>query len=260
MTDAVVLLHGWPGTREDYARVTPLLEDLSVPVIAPDLLGFGEAYLGPVDDADATAEAHAARVMAVVDAGDYDRVVIAGYDIGSRVAQAIARAAPERVAGLVLTPGFPSLAPLVVDPAMARHYWYQHLHRLPLAAALIDGQRDAVAAYLTHIWATWSGDPTLASVDALAATVDAYARPGAFTASLSWYRANVGYAAEVPCVTVPTIVLWGTEDPLFPSAWAEAVDASFTDVVDTRILDGVGHFVPLEAPDAVAAAVRSFLR
>ena len=41
---------------------------------------------------------------------------------------------------------------------MQAHYWYQHLHRLPLVEQLLDGRRDAVHAYLTHIWATWSGD------------------------------------------------------------------------------------------------------
>lgn len=251
MSDCVVLLHGWPGTREDWAQVQPLVADL--PVTAVNLLGFGDAFTGPVPLEEAAADAHAARVLALLDAQGAERAVLAGYDIGSRVAQAVARAAPERVAGLVVTPGFPSLAPYARDPEAQARYWYQHLHRLPLAEQLLDGKRDAVAAYLTHIWTDWSGDDRPPEEE----LVDAYARPGAFTASIAWYRANA--YVELPPLETPTIVLWGDRDPLFPIAWAEATGDSFT-AFELRRLPGVGHFSPLEAPEAWARAIRDARR
>ena len=57
---------------------------------------------------------------------------------------------------------------------------------------------------------------------------------------------------------MPTIVLWGDSDPLFPAEWSEAVPESFTDA-QLRILPGAGHFVPLEAAEAFAAAVTDLL-
>jgi pimeloyl-ACP methyl ester carboxylesterase len=53
-------------------------------------------------------------------------------------------------------------------------------------------------------------------------------------------------------------VLWGELDPLFPPAWAEGLERSLADH-RLRILPGVGHFIPFEAPDAVVEAVRALL-
>jgi pimeloyl-ACP methyl ester carboxylesterase len=50
-------------------------------------------------------------------------------------------------------------------------------------------------------------------------------------------------------------VLWPEHDPLFPPTWSDRLDAFFADA-DLQVLDGVGHFVPLEAPAAVADAIR----
>jgi pimeloyl-ACP methyl ester carboxylesterase len=58
---------------------------------------------------------------------------------------------------------------------------------------------------------------------------------------------------------VPTTVLWGEREPLLPVAWSDRLDEFFADV-DLRVLPGIGHFAPLEPPDAVANAVRERLR
>jgi pimeloyl-ACP methyl ester carboxylesterase len=222
-----------------------------VPALAPDLLGFGSAFHGPVALEDVTAEAHARRLLDATDGP----LVVAGYDVGSRVAQAMARLEPQRIAGLVVTPAFPAMLRYSTAPEMAQHYWYQHFHRLPLSTQLLDGRPEDVRAYLTHIWSTW-GNPELTGDPAFDALVDDYARPGAFTASVAWYSANPS-GSQAP-IDVRTIVLWGDRDPLFPIEWAESVPESFTDA-ELRVLPGAGHFVPLEAPEAFADAVTAFL-
>jgi pimeloyl-ACP methyl ester carboxylesterase len=77
-------------------------------------------------------------------------------------------------------------------------------------------------------------------------------------ASLAWYRQNRGYAGAAAAVTVRTTVLWGDADPLFPVAWADALGDWFTDHV-LQVLPGVGHFVPVEAPAAMAGAIKARL-
>lgn len=57
---------------------------------------------------------------------------------------------------------------------------------------------------------------------------------------------------------MPTDVLWPEHDPLFPTEWADRVDDWFADAT-VRVLEGVGHFTPLEAPDAFAEAIRARL-
>jgi pimeloyl-ACP methyl ester carboxylesterase len=221
-------------------------------VLAPDLLGFGSAFHGPVALEDITAEAHASRLLDAIDGS----LVVAGYDVGSRIGQAMARMAPERIAGLVATPAFPAMQRYATAPEMAAHYWYQHFHRLPLSTQLLDGRRDDVHAYLTHIWSTWANHDLTHDAE-FEALIDAYARPGALAASIAWYSANPSGGSQAP-IDVPTIVLWGDSDPLFPADWAESVPESFTDA-QLRILPGAGHFVPLEAPEAFAAAIAELL-
>ena len=246
MTQTVVLLHGWPGATSDYRRVVPLLP-AGLTVVVPELANFG-APAG-----DASAGAHAARILDQFEGS----AIVVGYDIGSRIAQTMARTAPDRVAGLVIAPAYPGVGTRPFELGMHEHTWYQHFHRNGVAADLIDGSARAVRTYLTHLWSTWSRDPSLATGESFDALVAAYARPGAFRASVEWYSANKGYAGT-EAIAAPTVFLWPTDDPLFPIEWADNLDDWFTDV-RLRVVDGSGHFVPLEAPEAVVDAVGSLL-
>jgi pimeloyl-ACP methyl ester carboxylesterase len=99
--------------------------------------------------------------------------------------------------------------------------------------------------------------------------VHRYARPGAFEAAIRWYQVGAGYTAnavkEQPPLAsarlrTPTHVLWQELDPLFPRSWSDRLHEFFVSVTLYHA-DGVGHFTPLEAPQAfaslVAAAVAS---
>jgi pimeloyl-ACP methyl ester carboxylesterase len=263
----VVLLHGWPGGRSDYRLVAPLLADVA-DVVVPDLRGFGESDKHAVDpDEGYTALAQARSVTGLLDELGLGPVVLAGYDIGSRIAQTVAQLSPERVRALVVTPPMPGAGQRLLGPEVATEFWYQHFHRLDLSAQLLDGHRDAVRRYLEHFWSHWSG-PTYAPADAdLDRLADAYAAPGAFTASIGWYRQGPGIlvrglAEQAPPpedrLAVRTHVLWPAHDPLFPAAWGDRLDEFFADVTVTPLPDS-GHFVPVEAPDAFASAIRAAL-
>ena len=188
----VVLLHGWPGGRADYRLVAPLLAD-AADVVVPDLRGFGDSDKHAVPpDEGYSGDAQARSVTGLLDELGLGPVVLAGYDIGSRIAQTIARAFPERVRALVVTPPMPGAGQRLLDPDVLREFWYQNFHRLELPDRLLDGDRDAVRTYLEHFWTHWSGPaytPADADLDRLA---DAYAQPGAFTASIGWYRVGPG--------------------------------------------------------------------
>ncbi|MDT3330017.1 alpha/beta fold hydrolase [Microbacterium sp. KSW-18] len=251
----VVLLHGWPGLPSDYDEVVAGLA--ADRVIVPDLRGMGAGYGGITGIEEATAQAHADRVLETLDAeGVDDGIVIVGYDIGSRIAQAALRTAPHRFRGAVLTPAYPGIGDRAASPALASTFWYQHFHREPVAAALIDGDERAVRTYLNYLWETWRADA--APPPHLDEIVAAYARPGAFAASLQWYVANRGYAADDEPITVPTTMLWPDRDPLFPVEWADRLSEHFSDV-RLEVVTDCGHFVPVERADAVAHAIRSHL-
>jgi len=93
--------------------------------------------------------------------------------------------------------------------------------------------------------------------------VSVYGPPGAFAASIAWYRAGAGSVAaslaeQVPDpdrrIAVPTTVLWPSHDPLFPREWSDRIEDFFA-AATLRRLDGVGHFTPLEYPRDFAAAI-----
>jgi pimeloyl-ACP methyl ester carboxylesterase len=259
---AVVLLHGWPGDRTDWRLVAPLLS--SCDVVVPDLRGFGESDKHPEDPARSySADAQARSVLGLLDELGLDRAVVAGYDVGSRVAQALARQRPERVRALVLAPPLPGVGDRILGVGPQREFWYQAFHQLELAEQLVDGRPDAVRAYLRHFWTHWSGPDFAVSDELLDPLVARYAEPGAFTASIGWYRAGAGAVARslaerapdpADRIGAPTTVLWPEFDPLFPRAWSDRLDEFFADA-SLRHLDGAGHFSPLERPEEFAAAI-----
>jgi pimeloyl-ACP methyl ester carboxylesterase len=263
----VVLLHGWPGDRHDFRLITPELAG-TADVVVPDLRGFGDSDRHPGDTAEAYAGAAQARsVLGLITELGLEQVVLAGYDIGSRIAQVVAGQAPERVRALVVAPPVPGAGRRLLTPEVVTEFWYQNFHRLELAESLLDGNRDAIRSYLRHFWTHWSGPgytPAEADLDRLA---DGYARPGAFTSSIGWYRAGPGILARglqeqtpdpADRLPTPTHVLWPAHDPLFPSAWADRLGEFFAAVTLTSLPDA-GHFVPLEAPEEFTAALRAAL-
>ena len=258
---AVVLLHGWPGDRTDYRMLAPMLVEHGFEVVVPDLRGFGDSDKHAVDPtAQYDVAAQARSVVGLVEELELERPVFAGYDVGSRISQGIARSRPDLVRGLVVAPPLPGIGKRVFSEHAQAEFWYQAFHRLPVIEELIDGNPEAVRSYLRHFWTHWSGPGFEPELDHL---VDVYSKPGAFTASINWYRAGAGSVATsakemAPAsydrIAVPTVVLWPEFDPLFPRAWSDRLDDFFSDV-RLRFVDGAGHYAPLEYPEILAEEI-----
>jgi pimeloyl-ACP methyl ester carboxylesterase len=258
-----ILLHGWPGHRHDYRDVAPLLT-AHADVITPDLRGFGESdrHDRPATQAY-SADAQASSILGLIDELQLDRPVLVGYDVGSRVARAIATSHAPAIRALVLAPPMPGAGERILH---TDEFWYQPFHRLPLSEALIDGNAEAVRRYLRHFWEHWSAPGWQLAPGRFDELVALYARPGAFTSSIAWYRSGSGGVqtalTERPPenrIPVPTTVLWPEHDPLFPFPWSDRLDEFFADF-ELHHLAGVGHFSPLEAPNAIADATVRALR
>ncbi|WP_041783084.1 alpha/beta fold hydrolase [Mycolicibacterium chubuense] len=261
----VILLHGWPGTRHDYRRLVPrLLEAGEVDLVVPDLRGFGNSDKHAVSVGHFySASAQAASIVGLIKELGLHGVVIAGYDVGSRVAQSVTRMHPDLVHALVLSPPLPGAGDRVLTARAQSEFWYQAFHQLPLSAELLDGNAEAVREYLRHFWDHWSGPDFTLGEDDLEILVADYALPGAFAASIAWYRAGAGTVTqsltELPPeraikIHAPTDVLWPDQDPLFPAEWADRLEHYFTDVT-LQIACGAGHFTPLERPEQFARLV-----
>ena len=123
---SVVLLHGSPGGRFDFAGLLePLARDRCA--IAPDLPGFGDATrVVP----DYSVQAHAVYTEAFLAALREPRVHVVGFSMGSGVAIELAARHPERVASLTLLAGLG-----VQEQELFGRHWVNHtVHGLQLAA------------------------------------------------------------------------------------------------------------------------------
>jgi pimeloyl-ACP methyl ester carboxylesterase len=196
-----------------------------------------------------------ADVIGLADALGIGSFDVVGHDWGSVVAWLVAAAHPERVRTLTAV-SVPHLraynAALRDDPDQREKGAYMQVFRQEGTAEqllLDDSARRLVAIY---------GD---AVPTALAMRYVAHlAEPGALTAALNWYRAMTAELASAPRTVVPTTFVWGAHDQAIGRVPAEAcgefVDADYRFVE----LSDIGHWVPEQAPDELAAAVLDRVR
>lgn len=261
----VLLLHGWPGFWYDWRRIIPVLSK-DADVIVPDLRGFGDSAKTKLPPAEGyTPEVFARDIISLLDFLGIDQVVVAGYDIGAAVAQTLARIVPNRIKALVLfNPPYPGIGARRFDLSAQREFWYQHLHTLPLAEQLIGYNHDTVRLYLSHFYDHWVGRKESVIPDEFEAIVNTYSQPGAVLRSISYYRAMIPIwfsktkmpksNSVIEPIRISTTVLWGEEDPVIPSSWSEGLDECFSNLT-LRLLPGIGHFVPFEAPKEVCSSI-----
>ena len=186
-----------PTTRE----LAPLLA-VSAAVIVPDLRRFGhsEKHIGEPEDAYSGA-AQARSVIGLIEELGLDPAVVAGYDVGSFVAQTVERMRPDLVRALVISPPLPGTGKWVLSADATREFWYPAFHRLDLSVQLIDGKPEAVRAYLRQFWSHWSGPSYVVDEAQLDHLVEVYSAPGAFAASIAWYRTT---SSPVPAYVAET--------------------------------------------------------
>ncbi len=249
----VVLLHGWPDTAALWADVAPLLVKAGFRVVTPDLRGCGRS-----SKPDATADyamAHLVRdVAAVLDELGDERVAIVGHDWGAALAWAVATFLPERVSHLVvLAVGHPTAFRGGGIAQQARS-WYTLLFTY-------EGLGERVLRYNDYeAMRTWLRHPRIEDV------IVELERDGQMSAHLRWYRANLAPDAFVsdppilPPVQAPTLGVWSSGDVALTEAQMVNSAAYCAHGFTYVRLDGLGHWTPLEAPGAIAAAIVDHLR
>jgi len=262
----LILLHGWPEFCRTWRRLIPLLEG-EFELIAPDLRGFGDSdkpYDGPSDAM--TPEVLADDLEALIEALDLPEPPgLVAHDVGSAVAQALARRRPESLAGLFFfNCVYPGIGARWAAPEHLSEVWYQSFHLLPLAAALVGQSRESCRLYLAHFLTHWSGVPGAFDED-LEAWVDNFVKPGNLQGGFNWYRSvraqrlavMRGEAPAAAPIALPTRVLWGGRDPVLKAAWRDRLPEFFTRL-EVSVAPEAGHFVQMEQPALAAEAIAAF--
>ena len=269
---AVLLLHGWPYDIHAFDEVTPMLVAEGCRVIVPYLRGYGTTrFLSDETPRNGEQAAFAVDATALMDALEIERATVAGFDWGSRAAAIMAALWPERCAALVAVSGYligsVEINQKPLPPEAELGWWYlfyfatergrrgyrqytARFHQADLAARLAEvGLRRRHLR--PHRGVVRQPGPRRHRDPQLPLAVG----PRRGRRALPRARTEL---AERPTIEVPTITIASDFDG--PNADGRAYADRFTGPYEHRILDGIGHNVPQEAPTAFAEAVLELVR
>jgi len=264
---AVVLLHGWPYDIHSYVDVAPSLASAGYRAIVPYLRGYGTTRFRSTDTfRNAQQSAVALDVIALMDALEIRKAIIAGFDWGARTAAIVAALWPERCKAVVCVSGYlitsleANLRPL--PPVAEYGWWYQYYFSTERGRVGYEKYRRE---FNKLIWKnaspSWQFDD--ATYDRTAASFD---NPDHVAIVVHNYRWRLSLAKgepryddleqklfKGPVITVPAITIASDFDG--PAADGSAYRKKFAGKYGHRVLEGVGHNVPQEAPESFVKAV-----
>src|SRR3954453_12376627 len=249
---AVLLVHGFPDSSHLWRHQVETLTGAGLRAIAPDMRGFGASDKPQSVDEYRLTRA-VADLVALLDALDLRTVNLVGHDWGAGVAWVFAALHPDRVERLVaMSVGHPAAQRRAIEDR--EKAWYTLLFQFEGVAEELLSRDDWK---LFREWLREDGDVERYVAD--------LSRPGALTAGLSWYRANLHPKRQLeprpalPAVQAPTLGIWSTRDhylneqPMLDSR--EHVSAPFS----YERVEGASHWMQLDATDRVNALLVDFL-
>lgn len=264
-----ILLHGWPYDIHSFVDVAPILAQAGYRVIIPYLRGYGSThFLSSETLRNGEPAALATDIIALMDALDIKKAVIAGFDWGARTADIIAALWPERCRALVSVSGYlissqaAGSAPL--PPAAELQWWYQFYFATERGRA---GYEKYTHDFAKLIWKLaspqWKFDDAtfdrsakaFENKDHVAITIHNYRWRLGLVKGEAKYEEIEKKLAAIPVIDVPTITMEGDANGAphpDPSAYAKRFSGRY----DYRLITGgIGHNLPQEAPQAFAKAV-----
>ena len=254
--EVVILLHGFPQTSHEWRHQLRALGEAGFRAVAPDQRGYSPGAR-PARVEDYALPLLVGDVIGVADALGADRFHVVGHDWGAVVAWAVAIAARDRVitANPVSVPHPDAFARVLSDPMSCQVAASSYFE--------VFVQPDSEDAFLANDHALLRG--IFADIDA--AAVDEYLRvlgsKPALGAALNWYRANIGdrnlQGPAVGPVEVPTMFTWSDGDTALCIDGALLTGEYVEGPYRFEVLEGVSHWIPDLAPDAMSALLLDHL-
>jgi pimeloyl-ACP methyl ester carboxylesterase len=248
--EPVLLLHGWPQTSLSWSRVIPALASSGLRVAAVDQRGYSPGAR-PTDIASYAAPHLVEDASGILDALGFGTAHVVGHDWGAIVGWHLAARRPGLVRSLTAL-SVPHPRALVEaqrsDDVQKQKTEYMTFFRsAPDTAAKVLLRDDAKALRAVYAPGVHESD--------IAAYVEYFSEDDAMEASLRWYAAMDVEAARTPDVDVATTFVWGTEDVAIGAVAAHGCAARCHGEYEFRPLQGRGHWLPDEDPDAVVDAI-----
>ena len=237
----VVFSHCWTGAMDLWGAVARRLVASGHRVVLYDQRGHGRSTLG---QARLTVDRLGDDLRTVLEALDVRDAVLAGHSMGGMTIQALAANHPQVVATRARGIALAGTA--------------AHVSRVPVPAAVahaVIGERGTARLAAQDPWSMrrMFGDVVHrthvdAARDALLATT------GAARAECLVAMTRMDYRRGLAQIDVPTVVLVGSKDRLTAPARARVLAAAIPGA-RLEVLPGIGHMLPLEVPDVLAATI-----
>jgi pimeloyl-ACP methyl ester carboxylesterase len=195
----VMLLHGWPYDIHSFVDVAPLLASAGYRVIVPYLRGYGTTrFLSSTTPRNGQQSVLAVDSLALMDALQMSRAILAGFDWGARTADIIAAIFPERCKGLVSVSGYligsQAAGKVPLPPQAELQWWYQYYFATERGRAGYERYRRDFAKLIWQLASPhWDFDD--ATFDRSAAAFD---NPDHVSIVIHNYRWRLGLAEGDP--------------------------------------------------------------
>ena len=287
----VVFMHGFPDLASSWKHQVKAVAEAGYHAVAPDMRGYGETS-APEDPSLYSQFDIAGDITGLMDHLGVEKAVLVGHDMGANLAWAMATFVPDRVRGVanLSIPHKPRGTQPPVAPMPPQFYQQlfqvvgaeeEDLHQkvstfLPGIFDRLSGSSEKGAppklfvpegGHFSDLFEPPSKSPEWMGAEELDLYIETFGRTG-FRGALNWYR-NIdrNWYMSAPWapgdVDVPAAFIVGTEDV----AYAIFKDTGVIDnqkdrvpnLVDMRVLEGVGHWIANERPDEVNDFLLNFL-
>jgi haloalkane dehalogenase len=249
----LLFLHGNPTWSFDYSKVIVSLRS-EFRCVAVDYPGFGLSAAAP--GYRYLPSEHAQAICGFVDALGLSGATLVAHDWGGPIGLATMQQRPEAFNRLVLTNtwAWPVTDPLVQIMSLVMG---SPLGRLAIRQLnLFVNVMIPVGHRLTK--------PTGEQMAHYQKALDSPARREASAVFPREITASRAFLSEIDAglpdiAALPTLIIWGDADFAFGNAELQRWEETFTDH-QTVVIKGAGHFVPSDAPEQFATAIRNWHR
>ena len=274
---AMIFLHGFPESHWTWRNQIPHFAD-RYRVIAPDQRGYAQSSK-PEGVDNYTPDKLATDIFLLADALEIESFTVIGHDWGGALAWIVALIGgangPEQFRGrverlVIANAPHPFIFQRLLFDNLEQRAASQYIRgfRNPDNDALI-AEQGIPGILMKEIG--WAGSDALTDQDKQIYFRD-WSEPGAAVAMLNWYRASTIVVPAMdetperpahldgpfPPITIPTLVIWATDDKALPPCNLDGMEAVIPDLKIVKVT-GCGHFVPWEKPDAMNAAMDEWL-
>ncbi len=248
----VLLLHGFPEFWYGWRHQIGPLADAGFRVIVPDQRGYAESDK-PARVASYALDTLASDVAALIRSSGRPRAAVVGHDWGGIVAWWLAIRHPELVERMAVINAPHPVAfrrHLRSSPRQMLKSWYMLAFQVPGLPEATLRRRNWRGLANGLRGSSRPGTFTDADLDLYRG---AWARDGAITTMVHWYRAALRHAASPPAdarVRVPVQVIWGAQDRFLDRRLAgQSLD--LCDLGRLEMIDEATHWVQHEEPGRV---------